>query len=134
MRFSTKMLLVVCGVGSFAMVGCKGTAASPSAPEATTMPMPETNMRSPGPTTMSVAPAAPQPMAAAPAAKDMTHSVEKDQPYFTTEPTASATPAGTLMAGAKVLVIIPGAPYSQVLTEKGINAYTATDGLKPLGK
>jgi hypothetical protein len=64
----------------------------------------------------------------------MTHSLEKDQPYFTTEPGPSAAPAGTLPAGSKVLVTVPGVPYSQVVTDKGINAYTATDGLKPLGK
>jgi hypothetical protein len=91
-------------------------------------------MKMPGPTTMSVAPANPMPVAAPPAAKDMTHVLEKDQPYFTTAPTASATPAGTLPTGSKVLVMSPGAPYSQVVTDKGISAYTATDGLKPLGK
>jgi len=131
MRFSTKKLLLVCGVGSLSLVGCK----SPDTSSPTTMPTPETNMKMPGPTTMSVASANPVPAAAAPAAKDMTHSLEKDQPYFTTEPTsAAATPAGTLPTGSKVLVIIPGAPYSQVVTDKGISAYTATDGLKPLGR
>jgi len=91
-------------------------------------------MRSPGPTTMSVPAAVPQPAAAAPAAKDMTHTLAKAQPYFTSEPTASTPAAGELKEGAKVLVIIPGATYSQVVTEKGISAYTPTDGLKPIGK
>jgi len=98
------------------------------------MPVPETNMKSPGPATMPVAPANPPPVAAAPAAKDMTHVLAKDEPYFTTEPTASASPAGMLKEGAKVLVIVPGAQYSQVVTDKGISAYTPTDGLKPIGK
>jgi len=39
-----------------------------------------------------------------------------------------------LKEGAKVLVIVPGAQYSQVVTDKGISAYTPTDGLKPIGK
>ena len=83
---------------------------------------------------MPVASANPPPVAAAPLAKDMTHVLEKDEPYYTTEPAASTTPTGTLAAGSKVLVIVPGAPYSQVVTDKGISAYTVTDGLKPIGK
>jgi len=129
MRFAKKAL-VACGMAALGAVGCKSTNSS----TATTMPAPEANMKMPGPTTMSVAAANPPPVAAAPAAKDMTHVLEKDEPYYTTEPTASATPAGTLATGSKVLVIVPGAPYSQVVTDKGISAYTVTDGLKPLGK
>jgi hypothetical protein len=33
-----------------------------------------------------------------------------------------------------VLVLIPGATYSQVVSDTGVQAYTETDGLKPLGK
>ena len=70
-----------------------------------------------------------------PAAKDLTHALTKDEPYFTSEPTTpSAAPAGTLKAGSKVLVVIPGAMYSQVITDTGMSAYTLTDGLQPLGK
>jgi len=127
MKFTTNLLIVACGLGSLSVAGCKSM--SSSAPEATTMPAP-----SPGSTTMSAAPAMPQPVTIAPPAKDMTHVLEKDEPYFTSEPGPSATPAGTLKAGSKVLVIIPGAPYSQVMTDTGVSAYTVTDGLKPLGK
>jgi hypothetical protein len=96
------------------------------------MPMPETNMKTPGPTTMAVPEVTPPP--GAPAAKDLTHSITKDQPYYSSMPAAGATPAGTLKAGSKVLVLIPGADYSQVITDMGVTAYTSTDGLKPLGK
>jgi hypothetical protein len=130
MRFATKKALLLCGVAALGVAGCKSTNSS----SPTTMPAPETNMKMPGSTTMPVAAANPPPVAAAPAAKDMTHVLEKDQPYFTTEPGPSATPAGTLAMGSKVLVMAPGAPYSQVVTDKGLSAYTATDGLKPLGK
>src|SRR5579871_1958537 len=112
MRFSKK-LAVVC-LGGLSVVGCKSMSSSP-----TTMPAPEANMKMPGPTTMSVAPANPMPVAAPPAAKDMTHVLEKDQPYYTMEPTASTPAAGTLSAGSKVLVMNPGVPYSQVVTDKG---------------
>ena len=69
-----------------------------------------------------------------PAAKDLTHVLTKDEPFFASEPTPGAAPSGTLKSGSKVLVLIPGAEYSQVITDTGVSAYTFTDGLKPLGK
>jgi hypothetical protein len=129
MRLSRLSLILACLAGGiYATVGCHTS--SSETPLPTTMPAPETNMKTPGPTTMPV------PSAAAPPAKDMTHALTKDEPYFTVEPggTSTPTPAGTLKAGSKVLVIIPGAPYSQVVTDTGISAYTMTEGLKPLGK
>ena len=129
MQLSRLSLILVCAAAGVACatVGCHTASSEP--PSATTMPAPETNMKAAGPATMPV------PSAAAPAAKDMTHVLTKDEPYFTAEPSsATATPAGTLKAGSKVLVIIPGAPYSQVVTDAGVSAYTMTDGLKPLGK
>lgn len=96
------------------------------------MPMPEGNMNT-APATMPVPPAT-QPAAAVPTPKGMTHVLMKDEPYFTSDPGASATPAGTLKQGAKVLVLIPGTQYSKVITDTGIDAYTVTDGLQPLGK
>ena len=124
MRVTMKKLMVVFGMGALGAMGCKSMTSTP----ATTMPAPTTMAA-----TMTMTPPTTMP-AAAPAAKDMTHVLEKEQPYFTSEPGPSATPAGMLAMGSKVLVIIPGAPYSQVMTDKGISAYTATDGLKPLGK
>lgn len=65
--------------------------------------------------------------------KDMTHTLTKDQPYFTSEPSGpAAAPAGTLPAGSKVLLVIPGATYSQVTTSSGMSVYTMTDGLKSI--
>ena len=110
----------------------------PAADAPTTMPTPMGNMSMPGPTTMPV-PSANQttvvlPSAPAPAEKDLTHVLTKDEPFFINEPAAAATPAATLKEGSKVLVVIPGAQYSQVITDKGLTGYTMTEGLKPLGK
>ena len=125
MRLPKASSILICAVAGNALLGCH--AASPEGPTATSMPAPDV-------TTMPASPAT-QPTAAMPAAKDMTHVLTKDEPYYTVDPAAgSATPAGTLKAGSKVLVIIPGAPYSQVVTDMGVSAYTMTEGLKPLGK
>jgi len=136
MPLSRKLFALVCTVGAAGLAGCMKASPDSPPPTATTMPMPDTNMKSPGPTTMAVpsAAAAAQPTAAAPAAKDMTHSITKDQPYFTAMPGPGVAPAGTLKAGSKVLVIVPQVPYSQAITDTGISVYTATDGLQPLGK
>ena len=142
MTLSKYVLGMVTAGGMLAgAAGCHGgggsaSSSSPAATQPTTMPIPETNMRNTGPQTMPVAPAsAPAtPSAAAPAEKDMTHVLAKDEPYFTDSPGPSATPAGTLAAGSKVLVMVPGAEYTQVVTDKGVSAYTPTDGLKPIGK
>lgn len=127
MQLSRMSLILVCGLGgACGAVGCHTASSEPAQP--TTMPAPEANMKSTGPATMPV------PSAMMPAEKDMTHVLAKDEPYFTSEPTAASLPAGTLKQGSKVLLLVPGAEYSKVLTDKGVNAYTATDGLQPLGK
>jgi hypothetical protein len=131
MRTSTKLLALVCSIGAAGVAGCM-KASTETPPTATTMP--DMNMKMSGPTTMPAPSAATMPAVAAPAAKDMTHSISKDQPYFTAMPGPGVAPAGTLKAGSKVLVIIPGADYSQVVTDVGISAYTPTAGLTPLGK
>ena len=89
---------------------------------------------SPPPATQPMAMGPAAPMVKPPEAKDLTHVLTQDEPYFASEPTASSPPSGTLKAGSKVLVLIPGAQYSQVITDMGVSAYTVTDGLKPLGK
>lgn len=117
-----------------ALVGCHSSSSGP-----TTMSVPETNMQSAGPTTMPV-PSANQtevalPSTTPPAAKDLTHVLTKDEPLFINEPDSSSSkPVTTLKEGTKMLVVIPGATYSQVITDRGITGYTMTDGLKPLGK
>jgi len=125
-------------VGAMALGGCHS--ATPDATtQPTTMPMPTSNAPMAGPAaTMPVAPAKAMevtiPAGPPPADKDLTHVLTKDEPFFLSEPGATDTPVGTLKSGSKVLVLIPGAQYSQVITDKGISAYTLTDGLKPLGK
>ena len=129
-------------VGSLAVVGChKSAESAPEVPGPTTMMAPETNGNVSGvtgPTTMAV-PSAKQtevvlPATAPPAAKDLTHMLTKDEPFYLNEPGANPQPVGTLKAGTKVLVLIPGATFSQVITDKGISAYVPTDGLSPVGK
>lgn len=118
-------------LGSLALAGLlAGGCAQPSAPPATqpsaAAPMtPAAPMAMTGPAPTMVTP---------PAAKDLTHVLTMDEPYFASEPADGAVPSGTLKSGAKVLVLIPGAKYTQVVTDTGISAYTVTDGLKPLGK
>ena len=53
--------------------------------------------------------------------KDMTHTLSADSPYFTSMPKKDTPPAGTFKAGTKVLVMIPGAPYSKVTAQNGGN-------------
>ncbi|HWE00931.1 MAG TPA: hypothetical protein VG326_00875 [Tepidisphaeraceae bacterium] len=129
--------LALIALGLFAVGGCHKAGDSPTV-EPTTMTAPPTNGMPAGPTTMAVPPAnqteVALPAAKPPAAKDLTHVLTKDEPYYLNEPGANPTAVGTLKAGSKVLVLIPGSPYSQVLTDTGISAYIMTDGLKPLGK
>jgi hypothetical protein len=127
MPLSRKLFALVCTVGAAGLVGCMH-----ATPEST--PAAPTTMPTTAPTTMEAAPVVMTPLPGAPAAKDMTHSITADQPYFTSAPGAGVAPAGTLKAGSKVLVMVPDVPYSQVVTDMGIHAWTATEGLKPLGK
>lgn len=132
MPLSRKLFALLGTVGAVGLAGCMhGSTDSTPTTMPTTMPMPETNMRSPGPTTMAVPPAVAVP---ATVTKTMTHTLTKDQPYFTSMPAAGAAPAGIFKAGSKVLVLFPGADYSQVETDMGVTYYTPTDGLQPIGK
>lgn len=134
MPLSRKLFTLVCTIGAAGLAGCHNTPSDVP----TTMPAPVANMGAGGPTTLPVAPALPTVVPATPAvvapAKVMTHELTKDQPYFPEMPAAGAAPAGTLRAGAKVLLLVPMADYSQVETDMGISYWTPTDGLKPLGK
>ena len=121
-------------LGGMALVGCQ----TPATSTPTTMAVTGGQGAPVGPATMPV-PSANQteitlPSGPPPAAKDLTHVLSKDEPFFLNEPTADSKPVGMLKAGDKVLVVIPGATYSQVITSKGVSAYTVTDGLMPLGK
>ena len=143
MRSSTSSFAGLLLIGAVMAAGChhdnpNSGSPPPAADAPTTMPTPSGNMLMPGPTTMPV-PSAKQttvtlPSAPAPAEKDLTHVLTKDEPFFVNEPATTATPAATLKEGSKVLVVIPGAQYSQVITDTGLTGYTMTQGLKPLGK
>ena len=118
-------------LASVAVGGCGSGSTSTPATQPTmaaTMPAAVT------PTPAAVGPAAR--VVKAPGPKDLTHVLTMDQPYFAGEPAPGAPPSGTLKSGSKVLVVIPGplGGYSQVISDTGIEAFTMTDGLKPLGK
>lgn len=67
--------------------------------------------------------------------KVMTHVLTKPQPFYAAVPTAAAaTPTGTLPAGTKVLLVIPGSDYCQVETPTGATVYTMTDGVESITK
>ena len=57
-----------------------------------------------------------------------THVISKDQPYFKSFPVEGAKPSGTLKAGTKVLLLIPGS-MAQVQTTEGKTVYTPIDGV-----
>lgn len=74
---------------------------------------------------------APKPAEVKPAtpAKEMTHMLTAEQPYYTAMPmSADAKPAGKLAKGTKVLLLIPGS-YCQVETADGKTVYTKIDGV-----
>ena len=57
-----------------------------------------------------------------------THVLSKDQPYFKSMPGEGAKPSGTLKAGTKMLLLIPGS-MAQVQTTSGQTVYTPIDGI-----
>jgi hypothetical protein len=67
-----------------------------------------------------------------PAASSMTHALTKDEPFYPSMPGTDAKSLGMVKSGTKVLVMIPGATYSKVLTEDGATVYVGTDGLEPI--
>lgn len=122
------MSLSLALLAGIAAGGCSSTTATPAAstqPAATAAPAPTPTPPAKGPAAAMVTP---------PAAKDLTHVLTKDEPYYASEPTPGMPMSGTLKAGSKVLLLIPGTTYSQVISDTGISAYMETDGLKPLGK
>jgi hypothetical protein len=131
-----RMSLGLIVLGAVAIGGCHKSEDS-GAMSPTTMTAPPTNGVT-SPTTLPVPPAGQTeialPAVKPPATKDLTHVLIKDEPFYLNEPGATPVAVGTLKTGAKVLVLIPGFPYSQVMTETGITAYVMTEGLKPLGK
>lgn len=121
MRILTTTSLAAIVASALLAAGCGGTGAQPTAPPsgANATPPPAT-----GPTTA--------PMADMPADKDMTHVLTAPEPYYVDAPNASSVPAGTLPAGTKVLMVVPGTPYCKVISDQGKSCYTLTSGLKPL--
>jgi hypothetical protein len=67
-----------------------------------------------------------------PPAASMTHVLTKDEPFYESMPGAGAKSLGELKTGTKVLLMVPGSKYSEVLTEDGATVYTVTDGIDPI--
>jgi hypothetical protein len=110
------------------MPSAQATVTPPAQPPATT------DKPAPTPTPPIAAQATQPPPAPAtlPPLKDMTHSFTKDTPYYAKKPDKDTPPDGTFKAGTKVIVLIPGAPYCQVLSQDGVTAYASIENLEPL--
>lgn len=67
-----------------------------------------------------------------PPTASLTHMMTKDEPFYDSQPAADAKSLGTLSKGTKLLLLVPGMPYSKVLTEDGATLYVMTDGLDPI--
>lgn len=132
MNFSRTLsgLAVVGALSGGMIVGCKmGSSEPPSTP-----PPASTPATQPSATIVSNQGKEPAPpvVMQKPAAASMTHVMTKDEPYYESMPAADTKSPGTLKSGTKVLLMVPGAPYSQVLTEDGATVYTMTDGIDPI--
>lgn len=66
--------------------------------------------------------------------KDATHVLKTDSPFYASMPSTGDKPEGTWKAGTPLLVMVPGAPYSQVKTASGTEAYVPTMNLKSVAK
>jgi hypothetical protein len=66
--------------------------------------------------------------------KDATHVLKTDSPYFTSMPSSDTKPDGKWKAGTQVLVLVPGAPYSEVKNAAGTDVYVPTTNLASLSK
>jgi hypothetical protein len=113
-----------------AIVGCKSGTATPTdttpPPAVTPATQPSTAMPNQGKMpTPPVTLTKPDPAT-------MTHVLTKDEPFYESMPGADAKAMGELKSGTKVLLMVPGAMYSKVLTDSGETVYTMTDGLDPI--
>ena len=114
------------------VTGCQsGTpsaaASSAAAPTATPAATPAAPPQMSGEGKPPVPVAAPKPPTAS-----LTHMMTKDEPYFDSQPGTDAKSLGTLSKGTKLLLLVPGMPYSKVLTEDGATVYVMTDGIDPI--
>jgi hypothetical protein len=65
----------------------------------------------------------------APKAKDMTHYLTADQPYYMSRGSA---PAGTLKKGTKFLLVMPQGDWSEIEMADGKKAYMSLAGIEPM--
>jgi len=68
-----------------------------------------------------------------PAKEDFTHEVIAASEYYTTGPQQGRPPDGTFAGGTKVVLISDAGSYSLVRSERGIQAYVATDAIRKIG-
>lgn len=61
-----------------------------------------------------------------------THVVQRDAEYYLTGPQQARPPDGTLPAGSRVTLLRDAGSYCLVRSAEGVEAYVATDVLKPI--
>ena len=61
-----------------------------------------------------------------------THVVQRDAEYYLTGPQQARPPDGTLPAGSRVTLLRDAGSYCLVRSAEGVEAYVATDALKPI--
>ena len=124
---SIKSLFSVAVIGAATMIGCKSQTAD-TTPSPAVTPATQPSATTPDQGKMPAPPVTlPKPDPAS-----MTHVLTKDEPYYASMPAADAKAVGELKSGTKVLLMVPGAMYSKVLTDSGETVYTVTDGLDPI--
>ena len=115
--------------GTLFLFGCHGSTSTTAAPDKVTA---ATQPAMPMASGEQGKPPLPPGGLPKPDPKSMTHMLSKEEPYYDSMPGADAKSIGTLAKGSKVLLMVPGAPYSKVLTDGGMEVYTVTDGLDPI--
>jgi hypothetical protein len=64
--------------------------------------------------------------------ESFTHIIANDAQYYLGGPQQARPPDGTLKAGVKVELVEDAGSYCRVRSEDGVEAYVATDSLKPV--
>jgi hypothetical protein len=64
--------------------------------------------------------------------RGFTHELIEDEVYYINGPQQARPPDGTFEKGTKVILLMDGDSYCQVVSEMDVTAYVATGSLKPL--
>jgi len=119
---ATALLITGCQSGTPSAAASSAAPATATPAATPTLPPERSNQGTP-----PVPAAAPKPPTAS-----LTHMMTKDEPYFDSQPGTDAKSLGSLSKGTKLLLLVPGMPYSKVLTEDGATVYVMTEGIDPI--